>query len=67
MPPLECAWSWRVFRPFRKPVLQGGDPFRVLTAAGKKADAVVRHGVLIGRLIAQIHAPAHMVAVVGSR
>jgi hypothetical protein len=37
----------------------------MLVTARQKAHAVLWHWVLIGRLVAQVHAPTHMIGVVG--
>ncbi len=49
-----------------QPIIQGRHAFRMPVGARQKTCTMLRHRVLIGRLIAQVHAPAHMIGVVGS-
>lgn len=49
-----------------KPVIEMGNTLRVFAAAGEKADAMLRHGILVGGLVAEINAPTHSLGKVGS-
>lgn len=57
--------SGRVFHEIGEPVVEGRHALGVLSAAAEKSDAVLRHRVLVGRLVSKVDAPPNVVREVG--
>lgn len=58
---LQGGGRFLIFRALGEPVFEGGDAGGVFFAAGEEAGAVLGHGVLISRLVAEVAAPADAV------
>lgn len=62
---LYLLWLDGVFGPACQPIGHLRYPLGMLVASGQKANAVLRHRVLVGGLVAQVNALAHVIRTVG--
>ena len=58
-------WLDGVFGPACQPIGPLHHPLGVLVTSGQKASAVLRHRCLVGGLVAQVNALAHVIRTVG--